>query len=217
MTNFNINKKSSKNTHTRPSYMAKSKTKSKAKRNVPNTPPEEVKIVLFNKPYNVLTQFTDDDNRSTLADYIDIKNVYAAGRLDKDSEGLLLLTNDGKLQQNITSPKFKKPKTYWVQVEGIPTQENINALQKGVVLKDGLTLPSEVSIIHEPDVWPRTPPIRERASIPTTWLSITIKEGRNRQVRRMTAHIGHPTLRLIRASIGEWSLESLKPGEYKVL
>lgn len=189
----------------------------KAKKAVKQLAPENVKIVLFNKPYDVLTQFTDDTHRATLADYIPIKEVYAAGRLDKDSEGLLVLTNDGKLQQKITSPKFKKPKTYWVQVEGIPSQDSINALIKGVELKDGLTLPAQVSIMQEPKIWPRTPPIRERASIPTSWLSITIKEGRNRQVRRMTANIGHPTLRLIRASIGEWSLDSLQPGEYKVL
>lgn len=213
MTNFDINKNSNKNTRSRPSY----KGKSKAKRHVANTPPEDVKIVLFNKPFNVLTQFTDDDNRATLADYIDIKGVYAAGRLDKDSEGLLVLTNDGKLQQKITSPRFKKPKTYWVQVEGIPSLENIHALQKGVELKDGLTLPAEITIIDEPEVWQRIPPIRERANIPTTWLRVTIKEGRNRQVRRMTAHIGHPTLRLIRASIGDWSLNTLQPGEYLVL
>lgn len=213
MTNFNINKNSNKNTRTRPSYNAKNK----AKRSVASAPPEDVKIVLFNKPFNVLTQFTDDDNRATLADYIDIKNVYAAGRLDKDSEGLLVLTNDGKLQQKITSPKFKKPKTYWVQVEGIPSSDSMQALRKGVALKDGLTLPADISIMDEPDVWQRIPPIRERANIPTTWLRITIKEGRNRQVRRMTAHIGHPTLRLIRAAIGDWSLDALKPGEYLVL
>jgi len=213
MTNFNINKNSNKNTRIRPS----SQMKNKAKRHLPNPPPEDVKIVLFNKPFNVLTQFTDDDNRATLADYIDIKNVYAAGRLDKDSEGLLVLTNDGKLQQKITSPSFKKPKTYWVQVEGTPSTDSMQALRKGVELKDGLTLPADINIMDEPDVWQRIPPIRERVNIPTTWLRITIKEGRNRQVRRMTAHIGHPTLRLIRASIGDWSLGSLQPGEYVLL
>ncbi len=179
--------------------------------------PENQKIVLFNKPFDVLCQFTDDQKRKTLADFIDVKDVYAAGRLDKDSEGLLLLTNDGKLQHKIASPKFKAPKTYWVQVEGIPSKESIIQLQNGVELKDGMTRKAKVRIIDAPDVWPRTPPIRERASIPTTWLEIIITEGKNRQVRRMTAHIGHPTLRLIRYAIGEWTLGQLANGEYKIL
>ncbi|MDO6463160.1 pseudouridine synthase [Pseudoalteromonas carrageenovora] len=175
------------------------------------------KIVLFNKPFDVLCQFTDDDNRQTLAQFIPIKEVYAAGRLDRDSEGLLLLTNCGKLQNTLTSPNKKTNKTYWVQVEGEPTRESINALCKGVELKDGLTLPANVKIIDEPDIWPRNPPVRERKSIPTTWLSITINEGKNRQVRRMTAHIGHPTLRLIRYSIGNYTLDDINSGDYNVI
>lgn len=174
-------------------------------------------LVLFNKPFNVLCQFTDQDNRETLADYIVIKNIYAAGRLDRDSEGLLLLTDHGKLQNLIANPTFKLPKTYWTQVEGTIDDHAIAALKAGVELKDGITAPAHATIIDDPPVWPRNPPIRERKHIPTSWLELTITEGRNRQVRRMTAAVGFPTLRLIRVAIGPWALGELQSGHYQVI
>ncbi|OUS72370.1 pseudouridine synthase [Pseudoalteromonas sp. A601] len=193
-------------------------TKAHNKREVKQQIPlAERKIVLFNKPFDVLCQFTDEDNRKTLADFIDIKGVYAAGRLDRDSEGLLLLTNCGKLQNTLTAPHKRTSKTYWVQVEGEPTDEAIDALCKGVELKDGMTLPAKVERLHPPHLWPRTPAVRERKNIPTSWLSITLSEGKNRQVRRMTAHIGYPTLRLIRYRIGQYTLDNIKNGEYQLL
>ena len=173
-------------------------------------------LILFNKPYGVMSQFSVDDKHPTLAEYIPIKNVYPAGRLDHDSEGLLLLTDDGKLQNLISDPKNKMPKTYWAQVEGDITDEAIAQLHKGVLLNDGMTKPAECQRINEPEnLWPRDPPIRFRKSIPTRWIELTIKEGRNRQVRRMTATAGFPTLRLIRYQIGEWNLQGIQPGAYK--
>jgi 23S rRNA pseudouridine2457 synthase len=172
-------------------------------------------IILFNKPYNVLCQFTDNEGRKTLSDYIPLKNVYAAGRLDYDSEGLVILTDDGRLQNLISDPKHKLEKTYSVQVEGIPDEEAIIKLRTGVLLKDGMTKPAKVKIIDEPCVKERTPPIRKRKNIPTSWIELTIYEGRNRQVRRMTASVGYPTLRLIRFAIGEWSITGINPGAFK--
>ena len=171
------------------------------------------KLIIFNKPFQVLCQFTDEAGRKTLADYVDIKEVYPAGRLDFDSEGLLLLTDDGKLQAKISHPKNKLPKTYWAQVEGIASQEDCDALIAGVQLKDGIAKAVSCKILSEPDLWERIPPIRVRKSIPDSWIELVINEGRNRQVRRMTAAVNLPTLRLVRVAIGKWSLGDLQPGQ----
>ena len=173
------------------------------------------RLILFNKPYGVLSQFTDSSGRPTLADYLPVKGVYPAGRLDHDSEGLLLLTDSGRLQHRIAEPRHALAKTYWVQVEGIPDDAALARLAAGVQLRDGRTRPAEVRRLAAPDVWPRTPPIRQRRLIPTAWLEVTIREGRNRQVRRMTAAVGHPTLRLIRWAVGPWSLAGLAPGQWR--
>jgi 23S rRNA pseudouridine2457 synthase len=176
------------------------------------------RLILFNKSYGVLSQFTDrgtDGVRATLSDYIDLPGVYPAGRLDRDSEGLLLLTDDGRLQARIADPKHKMAKTYLVQVEGEVTDDALAALCKGVRMKDGLTLPAKAERIDAPQLWPRDPPIRVRQTVPDSWISLTIREGKNRQVRRMTAAVGFPTLRLVRWSIGEWTLDGLEPGEWR--
>lgn len=173
------------------------------------------RILLFNKPYGVICQFSPDGMHPTLADYIAVPGVYPAGRLDTDSEGLLLLTDDGKLQHRITDPRHKLPKTYWVQVEGIPGEAALEQLRRGVRLNDGMTLPAEAQMMDEPaGLWQREPPVRFRKNVPTSWIALTIREGRNRQVRRMTAAAGFPTLRLIRYSIGEWSLDRVVPGKW---
>lgn len=176
-------------------------------------------LILFNKPYGVISQFSPgssgDQNRPTLAQYIKLPNVYPAGRLDHDSEGLLLLTDDGQVQHHIAHPAHKLPKTYWVQVEGAPNSYALTKLRQGVELNDGITLPAEARLIPTPKLWERDPPIRSRVNIPTQWIEIVITEGKNRQIRRMTAAVGHPTLRLVRVKIGNWTLEGIAPGEYK--
>jgi 23S rRNA pseudouridine2457 synthase len=173
-------------------------------------------LLLFNKPFNVLSQFTDDAQRTTLRAFIDVPGIYPAGRLDYDSEGLLLLTDDGRLQHRIANPRHKLPKTYWVQVEGEINEDALRKLRKGVLLKDGMTRPAEARALTPPELWPRNPPIRVRKSIPDSWLELTIHEGRNRQVRRMTAAVGFPTLRLVRVRIGEWELGDMQPGESRI-
>ena len=177
-------------------------------------------LILFNKPHNVLSQFTDRETagstRPTLSAYIDWPGVYPAGRLDLDSEGLMLLTDDGRLQARIADPKYKTLKTYLVQVEGEVSDAALDALRSGVQLKDGATLPAEANRMADPALWPRDPPIRVRQSIPDCWIRLTIREGRNRQVRRMTAAIGHPTLRLVRWRIGDWTLDGLQPGQWRI-
>jgi 23S rRNA pseudouridine2457 synthase len=182
-------------------------------------PPTEVsRLIVFNKPYGVLSQFTAEGRWQGLSDYLALPGVYAAGRLDADSEGVLILTDDGALQSRIADPRYKLPKTYWAQVEGIPDEAALAALRQGVDLGDFVTRPAAARVIDEPaGLWPRNPPIRFRAALPTRWIELVISEGKNRQVRRMTAKVGYPTLRLIRAAVGEWTLGALQPGEWNEL
>ena len=180
----------------------------------PSGPP---RVILLNKPFDVLCQFRDEGGRRTLANYIDIPGIYPAGRLDRDSEGLLVLTNHGPLQHRLSDPRYKRWKTYWVQVEGSVSGDALQRLTAGVELKDGLTRPARAAVLPEPQLWPRDPPIRERRSIPTDWISLSLREGRNRQVRRMTAAVGLPTLRLVRYAIGDWTLDGLAPGQWREL
>jgi 23S rRNA pseudouridine2457 synthase len=178
------------------------------------------RLILFNKPYGVLSQFTDVKSpspRPTLSSFVDVPEVYPAGRLDQDSEGLLLLTDDGGLQNRISDPRHKWPKTYWVQVEGTVTDAQLEQLSRGLMLKDGMTSPATAQRMAEPDLWQRDPPVRFRKTVPDEWLELTITEGRNRQVRRMTAAVGLPTLRLVRWKVGEWTVDGLQPGKWREL
>jgi 23S rRNA pseudouridine2457 synthase len=184
---------------------------------VAKAPPAEPRLIMLNKPFDVLTQFNDEAGRATLKDFVAVPGVYPAGRLDRDSEGLLLLTNDGQLQARIADPRHKLAKTYWVQVEGEPSDEQLQRLRDGVELNDGPTLPAEARRLEAPVLWERDPPVRFRKTVPTAWLELVIREGRNRQVRRMTAAVGLPTLRLVRVQIGAWRLEGLAPGEWRDL